>query len=115
MNINKAKFLLKKNFNLEISNENIENEYSAFKKKLMLKKLENDTEYTNLCNLLNHQNFHQLMTTRLDILNYVVNHRYLQYHPRYEEIIKQYKFLQLLQLRRESESMDEDEDEGSNI
>jgi hypothetical protein len=99
----KTKHDLKKTFTL--TNEDInplsinesENEYNKFKKKMMVKKLENDPDYNHLNQIINHPNFDQLMRSRLDVLKYVVTHRYLQYHPKGEEILKNYKIMHVLQ------------------
>jgi hypothetical protein len=119
--LSKTKHTLKTTFSLTNEDigqpfEDMENEYTAFKKKLMAKKLETDTDYIYLCNLINHPSFHQLMVTRNDILKYVISHKYLQYHPKYEEIIKKYRLLHLAQHLRNHENnnqqMDEDDDNG---
>jgi hypothetical protein len=114
--ITKAKHLLKKNFTLDISQpiDQIEDEYTAFKKKMMIKKLETDPDYTHLCTIISHPSFHQLMMSRNDVLRYVISHRYLQYHPQHEEIIKKYKFFHLIQQHRAESSDNMEEDEESN-
>ena len=69
----------------------VESEYLKFKRKIMVKKLVNDTEYLHLCRLIDHPQFYEWMDGNKSFMNYVINHKYFQYHQRYEEIKERYE------------------------
>jgi hypothetical protein len=94
--------------------EYVENKYNQFNKKVMLKKLENDTEYLQLCEYINNPRFNDLMRTNLSFVKYILNHKYIKYHPQFEEISEKYrKFLcpMYSQADMPADNMDEDEPE----
>ena len=64
----------------------VEKQHLQFKKKIMRKKLENDTEYKQLCEFIDNPRFEDAMTGNKAFLRYIVNHKYIIYHPRYDEI-----------------------------
>jgi hypothetical protein len=111
----------------ENSVHNIAKEHKEFKKKIMRKKLQKDQEYLTLCEFINNSRFHDIMMTNLNFLRYILSHKYLVYHPRYEEINEKYRkllcpmFRSSLQAGSEPQSQinsqqdEEDEDEEEEV
>jgi hypothetical protein len=94
--IHKSKYFLKKNFPMTEAYDgkdcfrDMENQYNNLKKRIMMKKLENDEEFKQLCDFINNSKFHQLMTTNTNFAKFILYHKYLEYHSKYEEINKNY-------------------------
>lgn len=99
----------------ENNSKSVESEYNKFKKKVMQKKLENDREYKQLCELIDHPRFHEVITRDKAFLNYVLHHKYLAYHPKYEELTEKYKkYLCPMAVNNEEESEENEEIEQDN-
>lgn len=97
-NLTLAKHQLKKSISMSKTHEtdiqmNTENEYKNFKKKIMMKKLANDSEYKQLSDFISSPQFESLMKTNINFARFILKHKYLCYHPKYEEIKTKYKKL----------------------
>jgi hypothetical protein len=71
------------------SNE-IEKQYKITKMKIMHKKLENDPEYKQLDEFINKEKFHQLMITNKNFAKFILFHKYIKFHPKYDELNQKY-------------------------
>ena len=94
-NISLSRYSLRKNFIMNDADKkenckDMEIEYNKLKKRIMMKKLENDDEFKQLCDFINNPKFHQLMTTNRNFAKFILYHKYLEYHSKYEEINKNY-------------------------
>lgn len=69
----------------------VESQHLQFKKNIMRKKLENDYEYQQLCDFIENPRFGEAMVGNRAFLRYILNHKYLNYHPKYEEIKEKYQ------------------------
>ena len=94
--ISRTKYQLKKIFvqnkieDGQYDSESIEKKYEDFHNKTMRKKLQNDVEFQTLGSFLEHPRFEELMRTNPSFLRYIMNHKYIKYHPKYEEIKQQF-------------------------
>jgi hypothetical protein len=96
--------------------EEVENKYNHFNKQVMFKKLQNDADFIQLCEYIINPRFNELMKTNLSFLKYILNHKYIKYHPLYEEISEKYrKYLCPMynQNNADDDNMEEEE-EGEN-
>lgn len=93
-NLYKTKRQLQNTFSMKNYNEpnpkQIEKQYNQTKTKIMIKKLENDSEYKQLDDFINKEKFHQLMMTNKNFAKFILFHKYIKYHPKYEEINQKY-------------------------
>jgi hypothetical protein len=93
-NIYKTKSHIKNTFSMKDYKEpdpkEIEKQYNQTKTKIMMKKLENDPEFQKLDEFINNDKFHQLMLTNKTFAKYILFHKYIKYHPRYEELHQKY-------------------------
>jgi hypothetical protein len=80
------KTFLKNIGNKEMDPNIIEKKYEDFHNERMRKKLENDNEFKTLSGFLDHPRFDELMTSNHSFLRYIMNHKYIKYHPRYREL-----------------------------
>jgi hypothetical protein len=90
-NIEKTKHELRKTFlkkigNIELEPNYMEKKYEDFHNETMRKKLENDNEYKTLCGFLEHPRFDDLMISNHSFLRYIMNHKYIKYHPKYQQL-----------------------------
>jgi hypothetical protein len=113
----KSVFTMTKVDDPEYNVEQVENKYNQFNKQVMLKKLQNDSEFIQLCQYISNPRFHELMKSNLTFLKFILNHKYVKYHPLYEEINEKYrKYLCPMynQNNTEDENMEEEEVETEN-
>jgi hypothetical protein len=93
-NIHKTKKRLHNTFSMnnykEPDAKEIEKQYNQTKIKIMMKKLENDSEYKQLDEFINKERFHQLMITNKNFAKFILFHKYIKYHPKYEELNQKY-------------------------
>lgn len=116
--INKSRHELRKIFHQKFvddpSNQGnlVEKKYKEFHNKTMREKLEDDEEYKSLKSLIDHPRFEQIMSSNHSFLRYILNHKYLRYHPRYEEIKEKYNKSRCpFYNQNSSENVDMDEDD----
>jgi hypothetical protein len=93
--VEETKYRLRTNFSIvdpgaKYNSKYIENDYMNFKRNVMMKKLENDEEFKKLCEFIEHPRFHEVMIRDWSFLNYILNHKYIKYHPKYEELAEKY-------------------------
>ena len=69
---------------------NLELKHSEYSKKAFLDKIKKEIGYIQLSNFIDTPQFDITMRTKLNIARWVLNHEFLQYHPRYEEIKSKY-------------------------